>query len=100
MTALDLVEDSLAVWRLTHLVVEDVFPPVEKARNRIKIRFGVDHPAAYLVSCMACSGIWVALVAAIARRAAPGLWRPAARLLATAAAAPLVEAALNRLEAP
>lgn len=100
MNALELLVDMLAAWRLTHLVTDDVFPPIEDARTAIKQHYGLDHPVSYLLSCVFCSGVWVAAGVSVARRVAPGPWRAVARLLALAAAAPLVEAALNRLEAP
>lgn len=97
--ALDLATDALATWRLTHLIVEDVFPPVAKAREAVIDRYGPDSSLSYLVSCVFCTGVWVAGGVAAARLLAPRRWGPASRMLAIAAAAPLVEAALNRLEA-
>lgn len=95
---IDLLVDGLAVWRLTHLIVSDVFPPAQKARDRLLDRLGPDHPVSYAVTCAACTGVWVAGAAAVLRAVAPCWWRPAARFLAVAAAAPLIEAGFDRLE--
>ena len=97
--ALELAVDALATWRLTHLIVEDVFPPIAAAREAVIERFGPDSSVSYLVSCIFCTGVWVAIGVSAARTIAPKRWHPASRMLAIAAAAPLVEAALTKLEA-
>lgn len=94
----ELVEQCLAVWRLTHLIVEDSFPPIQRARDAVFDRLGPDHPVSYLLSCHFCTGVWVGAAAAVARKGCPRLWRPVRGALAAAAAAPLIEAALNRME--
>jgi hypothetical protein len=93
----DLVVDALACWRLTHLIVADVFPPVQRARDAVLDRFGPDSPVSYLISCPACSGVWVGLGVVAARFSLPRMWRPVSQVLAVAAAAPLIEAAYGRL---
>lgn len=93
----ELVEDALAAWRITHLIVADALPPVAKLRDRILDTLGPDHPVSYLITCPACTGVWVGAAVAVARFAMPRAWRPVARGLAAAAAAPLLESAYNRM---
>lgn len=90
--------EGLAVWRLTHLLTEDSFPPIADTREAIIARCGEDHWLSYLVTCVYCTGAWVGVAAVLARRFAPRVWRQASMAAALAAAAPLVEAALMRLE--
>ena len=90
-TGLDLVTDCVAAWRLTHLIVEDHFPPVERARDKLLRRLGPEHPGSYLVTCTFCMGVWVGAAVTVARLVAPRAWRPVAWALTAAAAAPIGE---------
>ena len=94
----DLVVDAVAVWRLTHLVVEDQFPPVVAAREAVLERFGPESPISYLVTCAACVGVWAAAAVTAARVVAPRRYKAATRLLALSSAGPFGEAFLSRLE--
>ena len=89
--------DTLAAWRLTHLVLADSFPPVERAREKVLHRFGPYSPVSYLVSCSFCLGVWSAAVVVAARRLFPDVWRPVAQGLAIAACVPFLEAAAERV---
>lgn len=108
----ELLVDALATYRLTRLATADVIS--EPVRMAVVRRVGVeadpgehettaqevveampDPPRlATLVTCRWCAGMWIAGGVALARRAAPGMWDPAARGLALAATAVL----LSRLE--
>ena len=59
MKALDLAVDALATSRITRLVVEDAV--LDDVRDRIWKIFPVDSTkVGYLVSCRACTSVWVA----------------------------------------
>lgn len=92
-TVLGVVVDALATYRLTRLVVEDeIAAPL---RDRVWAR---DDPGmariGYLVTCPWCVSFWVAVAVVAARRAAPGPWGLAARVLAFSA---VTGAAANRI---
>lgn len=88
---MDLIVDSLAAWRITHLIIEDHFPPVEKAREAIRAKVDVDSSIAYLLTCPYCVGVYAATGIVLARRLLPKQWRPVAEMLAVAAIVPFVE---------
>ncbi|MGH9095689.1 MAG: DUF1360 domain-containing protein [Acidimicrobiales bacterium] len=95
-TAIDLATDAVAAWRLTHLVTEDAFPPIARAREAVLERCGPDSAISYLVTCSFCVGIWAGAGIAVARALAPSAWRTAARALAVGSAAPIIENRLAR----
>lgn len=83
--------DALASWRLTHLIVADVFPPIYRARQEIENHFGSDSSLTYLSNCPYCVGVYVGFGVMLARKFAPRWWGPIAEALALAAVAPLIE---------
>jgi len=57
--ALDLAVDALATSRLTRLVVEDAV--LDDVRDHVWKTFPVDSTkVGYLISCRACTSVWVA----------------------------------------
>lgn len=89
---LDLLVDALAAWRITHLVIADAFPPVDRARQKVMTWFGPDSSVTYLVQCPYCVGVYAGAAVAAARMLAPRAWRQAGWALAVAAAVPFIEA--------
>lgn len=114
-SALDLVVDALAVYRLTRLVTADVI--TAPARDRIveaayanvgeaeAIRsilgdavswseYAEDDPdapkLATLITCRWCAAIHCSILVVCLRRAFPRAWRPVGEMLALGAAAALV----------
>lgn len=132
-----LIVDALAVFRLTRLITEDVFPPVARVRNAIWRRYppvgqmlphdewaiadggqhafrwsvvaGLSvrtevavmphpsgamvtepHPIGELIGCPWCVSPYVAIAVLAARRYAPNLWGPVAKVLAASAVAGVV----------
>lgn len=61
--AILLVCSVLATWRVTHLIVDDVFPPIEKVRNKIVDR-NPEGALAYLVNCTFCASVWTGFAVA------------------------------------
>lgn len=90
MSALLLVVDALACYRLTRLVVADGI--TEPIRDRlITKRDGTTRDWwEQLISCRYCVGVWVGFGVMAWRWLAPGVWTPIAYALAIACAAPLV----------
>lgn len=113
-----LVVDALAAYRLTRLVTKDVIldGPRDMLIEEIYVASGVELPdsatrtaieqraggwseyaahdgnapkLATLLTCYWCAGFWISAGVIIARRVAPGLWDPLARILATSAVAAL-----------
>lgn len=76
--------DALAVARLTRLVTEDTI--TEPLRERLSDRERLH----YLITCPWCSSPYIAAGALLARRFAPGLWDPLARVLAFSEVAGLI----------
>jgi len=97
-TALDLATDCASAWRITHLVTADAFPPVAALRDKVMDFFGPDSSITYLVTCSYCVGIWTGAAVTAARLLTPRAWRPIALALTAAAAAPIIEATLTRIE--
>lgn len=93
---IELIEDAAAAWRITHLIIEDSFPPVDRARQKAVTFFGPESSVTYLLGCPYCVGVWVAAGVAVFRAVAPRAWRQTARMLAIAAAVPFIEAADRR----
>ena len=111
MPAVELLVDTLATYRLTKLVVDDVI--TETPRDAVivlayaaqgrqvpddgcetlaeAVHADADPPkVAVLLTCPWCAGMWVALGVVVARRLAPRLWSPLARALGMSAAAGLL----------
>lgn len=89
---LDLLVDVLAAWRLTHFIIADAFPPVDRARQKVMMFFGPDSSVTYLVQCPYCVGVYAGAAVTVARMVAPRVWRRAGWALAVAAAVPFIEA--------
>lgn len=49
-----------ATMRLTRLVTQDTFPPAALLRSKVGSRFGYDHAAYDLVTCVWCASWWLA----------------------------------------
>lgn len=81
----DLALDALAVFRLTHLVVDDAI--LDTPRNALVDRLNGEGHAklAYLVSCPWCVSPYVAVGVVVARRLFPKAWSLCARVLAFSA---------------
>lgn len=52
----------LATYRITRLIVRDLFPPVEKFREWVIRKFGASHWLSYLVTCYWCVSMYVGIV--------------------------------------
>ncbi len=77
---IELVEDGLAVYRLTRLVTTDrITQPLRDAAAERNETLG------YLTSCDYCSSIWIALGVTAVSALVPRAWRPLARALASSA---------------
>lgn len=111
---LGLVLDGLAIYRLTRLATADTITRPARARlirKAYELRDGTtttssdvsdyewdrlpedddDAPAlAEFVKCRWCMGLWISGFVIVARRYAPRVWDPLARVLAGGAAAALV----------
>ncbi len=59
MSAFAFLVVALSVWRVTHLVVEDSLPLVEKPREWVIAR-KPEGNLAYLLGCTYCTSVWVA----------------------------------------
>ncbi len=77
---IELIEDGLAVYRLTRLVTTDrITQPLRDAAADRNETLG------YLAGCDWCSSLWLALGVAGVSALAPRAWRPLARALASSA---------------
>lgn len=100
---IELVEDGLAVARITRLITTDRL--TMKLRDKITARWGLEwipdktQPGAsqgrpnslgYLLTCDWCVSMYVAAGVAVARTVAPRAWRPLARALASSATAGII----------
>jgi hypothetical protein len=92
VTALDLLADSLAVYRVTRLVTTDVIS--ESIRDRVVDRGGL---LAEGVECDWCVGVWVATGAAVWKAVSPGSWEAVRWPLAVAAGAGVASTVVRRL---
>lgn len=101
VTALALVLDALAVYRLTRLITEDTFPPVRRFREAVIRRYTavvaqgpgtVEDPGwqAELIQCPWCASVWLAAGVTAARWVLPSAWSFVAWLLALSAVASIV----------
>jgi hypothetical protein len=80
----DLLVDGLAVYRLTRLLTLDSLPPVKRAREKVRHRWGGSEWSELAV-CPWCMSVWVAAGVVAARTVAPRAWSPLARVLAASA---------------
>ncbi len=79
-----LLKDSLATYRLTRLVVEDVI--AAPVREKIFEKYPPhDRSWSYVLTCSWCASVWIGLGVAILRVAAPKLWDPIASGLTASA---------------
>jgi hypothetical protein len=60
---------SLAVYRITRLIVEDIV--LEKARNLVWSKFPHTHGLGYLITCYWCTSFWVSSLIVIAYTIVP-----------------------------
>lgn len=87
---------AAVTWRATRLVVADDFPPVRWARRRLVA--GGPEWLGDLVSCAWCASVWLAAGVVAATDAWVSVPRPWLVFGGAAAAAPLLQAAADRLE--
>jgi Protein of unknown function (DUF1360) len=82
---LDLAVDTLASYRLTKLIRDDLI--TEPLRETVYSRFGRpdESRVSYLVNCPWCMSIWLGLVLAVAHRQAPAAADVVTRALALSA---------------
>ena len=95
----DVIVDGLAAHRLARLITTDVItsPLREAVLDRVwPSREGDEPRVATLITCPWCVGVWCALVALVARKVAPTLWRDAAHVLAAASLAGGIEEWFSR----
>lgn len=59
MVTLLITLTALTVYRITHLIADDQFPPIAWARNRIGQRFGPSSAITYLSTCQWCISVYV-----------------------------------------
>lgn len=102
LTALALLLDALACYRLTRLVVDDTFPPIQAMRDRIVDRHTTEltqpngivvtrpGPLAELVQCPWCASVWLGALVVALRWNLPEWWTPVALVLALSAVAGIV----------
>lgn len=82
---MNLLVDALATYRLTRLITTDHL--TEPARDHVRGAFrsaGMER-LDYALGCDWCTGVWVAAGVVAARRYAPTVWGPLARVLAFSA---------------
>lgn len=58
MTPFIFIIMALATWRITHLIVEDSFPPIARPRNWASMKWP-NSSFVYLWNCTYCSSVWV-----------------------------------------
>ena len=86
----------LTAWRVTHLIVADDFPPIRWTRRRV-VAAGPEW-LGDLVTCVYCAGVWVAGAAVLAADLVASVPAPWLVFGALAAAIPILEAIVDRLE--
>ena len=87
---------ALGAWRLTHLIVDDDFPPIRWGRRLV-----VDHAPEWvgdLVSCTWCTSVWVAAGVTAGTDVVVRVRWPFLTFGAVAAVVPLLQAIVDRLE--
>jgi hypothetical protein len=90
--------DALASYRLTRLLVSDGI--IDRPRGALmeRLRRRERHKLVELIECPWCTGFWVALGVVAARRLAPSVWDPIARVFAYSAAAGFVATRVRSLD--
>src|SRR5688500_14758717 len=89
--ALEATIDALATARLARLVTEDTI--LDGPRDAWLRRHPETTRLGELATCPWCASVWLGAGVVLARRAAPGLWDPIARLLAASQVAGIAAAA-------
>lgn len=97
--AVDLVIETLAVYRGTKLLQQDSLPPLPRIRERLIDHYGAT-PWSQLVDCPWCLSVWVAGLSRLVRAIAPRFWRFGATVLASSAVAGLISEWLDNIELP
>jgi Protein of unknown function (DUF1360) len=87
---------AATAWRITHLITEDDFPPIRWARRRLVA--GGPEWLGDLVSCTWCASVWVAGALVLAADLVGAVARPWFVFGFVAAAVPVLEALVGRLE--
>jgi hypothetical protein len=92
--AAEVAVDALATFRLVRLVQRDSI--IDRPRQRAFAWLDDHHPRlSELGECSWCLSIWVAAGVVVARRVAPTVWGPVARLLAASAVAGIASERLS-----
>lgn len=87
---------ALAAFRLTRLIGWDVFPPVERVRDRVTRWSGEAGLVTELLACPFCLGAWISLAVYLAWWAAP---RPTLAVATVAALSAVVGLVAKTLDA-
>jgi hypothetical protein len=90
--------DALASYRVTRLLVSDGI--IDRPRDALmeRLRRRERDKLVELIECPWCTGFWVALGVVVARRLAPRVWDPIARVFAYSAAAGFVATRVRSLD--
>lgn len=95
----ELVIETLAVYRATRLLQRDDLPPLPEIREKLMDRYGAS-PWSALIDCPWCLGVWVGGASALLRAVAPRLWRIGATVLASSAVAGLISEWVASMDLP
>jgi Protein of unknown function (DUF1360) len=87
---------AATAWRLTHLITADQFPPIRWGRERLSAH--APEWIGDLVTCAYCAGVWVAALIVGAAELVGPVPRPWFQFGFVAAAIPVIEAIVGRLE--
>ena len=92
VSAIELVVDALAAYRITRLASVDTFPAAVAVRDRISrwARASGHHAVDEFVHCPWCIGFWIAAAVVVTRTSSTRAWDPVARTLAISAAAGVI----------
>lgn len=88
-SALDVLVDIAAVYRVTRAVTRDSVPLTRIPRDAVRRRWP-DSDAATLVTCDWCVSVWAGFAVTAARALTPRAWDPIARALAASAVTGIV----------
>jgi hypothetical protein len=94
MTLVHFLILTLAIYRLTRLVIEDTV--LEKVRDKIWSRFPESHGIGYLITCYWCTGFWVSSLVVISYIIVPVPALAISSILAFSSAAGLIAAWMNK----
>ena len=95
----ELVIETLAVYRATRLLQRDDLPPLPEIREKLMDRYGAS-PWSALIDCPWCLSVWVGGASALLRAVAPRLWRIGATVLASSAVAGLISEWVASMDLP